>query len=116
MTTNLGNLENNLNKELQTIDAQLGEIATEKSGDFEARVEDLGDSMEDVAEEMASLDQRQAMVTKLKEQRKEIIRALEKIKDGTYGKCDSCSVEIKEKRLVAMPVAALCIDCAKNFR
>ncbi len=40
-----------------------------------------------------------------------IERTLEKIDQGTYGKCEGCSDEIGVKRLVARPVASLCIDC-----
>ena len=72
-------LYDDLAKEARLLETQLGEIATEKDGDFEVKVEDIGDSMEDVAEELASLDQRQAMVTTLKKRYKEIKSAMEKI-------------------------------------
>lgn len=106
-------LYEDLAKELKAIEDQLKEIATEKEGDFEARVEDLGDSMEDAAEELASLDQRQAMVIQLKKKHKEIKQAMGKIKAGSYGKCEKCSAVIRKERLIAMPVAALCMNCAK---
>ena len=109
-------LYNDLLKEAQTIENQLKEIAIENpasKGDFSARVEDLGDSTEDVAEEMASLDQRQAMVIELKKRYKDVNHSIEKITAGTYGKCEKCSVDIRKERLIAMPVAALCINCAK---
>src|SRR3989338_5974786 len=112
-------LYEDLSKEAEAIESQLREIASENpvtKGDFSARVEDLGDSMEDAAEEMASLDQRQAMVIQLKKRHKEVIHAMEKIKAGSYGKCENCSTPIKKERLVAMPIAALCINCAKISR
>jgi len=37
--------------------------------------------------------------------------ALRKIDDGTYGNCDSCSKQILQKRLLAVPHAPLCIKC-----
>ena len=37
--------------------------------------------------------------------------ALRKIKDGTYGVCETCSKSIPQKRLLAMPYAAMCIEC-----
>lgn len=37
--------------------------------------------------------------------------ALRKIKDGTYGVCETCSKPIPQKRLLAMPYAAMCIEC-----
>jgi RNA polymerase-binding transcription factor DksA len=41
----------------------------------------------------------------------EIDRALEKLADGTYGRCDSCSGEIAPERLEALPWATRCIAC-----
>ncbi|MBN1850647.1 MAG: TraR/DksA C4-type zinc finger protein [Deltaproteobacteria bacterium] len=41
----------------------------------------------------------------------EIIDALEKIQDGTYGICEECQEAISEKRLRASPITTLCIDC-----
>ncbi|MGQ9628862.1 MAG: TraR/DksA family transcriptional regulator [bacterium] len=40
--------------------------------------------------------------------------ALDKIENGTYGKCVSCGKFIGEKRLLALPFAQLCVDCKKN--
>ena len=37
--------------------------------------------------------------------------ALVRIQDGTFGLCEECDEEIPEKRLAAIPWAALCIIC-----
>ena len=42
---------------------------------------------------------------------KKIEHALTKIEEGTYGECESCGEEIGIPRLMARPVAQLCIDC-----
>ena len=39
-------------------------------------------------------------------------RALEKLDDGSYGRCDSCGGEIPPRRLEAMPDSVLCVTCA----
>ncbi len=41
-----------------------------------------------------------------------IDRALAKIDDGTYGRCDECGREIGAQRLEALPAASRCVDCA----
>jgi DnaK suppressor protein len=41
----------------------------------------------------------------------DIENALQKIEDGRFGKCESCSKPIAEKRLSAVPFARYCIDC-----
>lgn len=40
-----------------------------------------------------------------------IERAVEKIKEGSFGICEECGCEIADKRLEARPVVTLCIDC-----
>jgi DnaK suppressor protein len=42
--------------------------------------------------------------------------ALERIAAGTWGTCRSCGGEIAPDRLVALPWAALCIDCQRATR
>lgn len=42
---------------------------------------------------------------------KKIIEALQRIEDKEYGECESCGENIGLKRLMARPVAELCIDC-----
>src|SRR3954451_24342332 len=42
-----------------------------------------------------------------------VLRALEKLDDGTYGTCDSCGRPIAPARLKFSPEAVLCIDCAR---
>ena len=37
--------------------------------------------------------------------------ALDRIKQGTYGRCLVCKEEIPEERLEAIPYAFMCIDC-----
>jgi RNA polymerase-binding protein DksA len=45
----------------------------------------------------------------------EIEAALTRIEGGTYGICTSCSKQISEERLEALPWATLCIDCQRNL-
>ena len=43
-----------------------------------------------------------------------IDEALNRIEDGTYGKCAKCGIIIDEKRLEVIPYAVTCVDCKKN--
>ena len=40
-------------------------------------------------------------------------RALAKLEEGSYGRCDRCGGAIAPGRLEAAPESALCIDCAR---
>lgn len=44
----------------------------------------------------------------------EVLLALEKINNGTYGVCESCEQEIESERLEALPVTSLCIECKRR--
>jgi DnaK suppressor protein len=43
-----------------------------------------------------------------------IERALAKVEDGSYGRCDTCGEPIAPARLHARPDSALCIGCASS--
>jgi DnaK suppressor protein len=44
--------------------------------------------------------------------RADVVRALEKLDDGSYGLCDVCGRAIPEGRLEALPWAVLCVEDA----
>jgi DnaK suppressor protein len=43
---------------------------------------------------------------------KELKVTLQRIEEGTYGLCEACGQAIDSERLVALPIATLCIACA----
>ena len=45
-----------------------------------------------------------------------VLRALEKLDEGTYGACDNCGRPIAPARLRFSPESVLCIDCARAAR
>ena len=40
--------------------------------------------------------------------------ALERIEDGSFGRCEACGGKIPKPRLAAIPYAALCVQCASQ--
>jgi len=115
----LKKLDENLAREQAEIERELRGIATENpivKGDFDVKVQDVGPSQEDAAQEAGELDRNQALVDELERRFKEISHTRERIKAGEYGQCKKCSVDIQADRLEAMPVASLCIDCAQKYQ
>ena len=55
-----------------------------------------------------------ALVSNLRTELREVVRALEKLDTGDYGTCERCGNLIGEDRLEAIPWAALCIDCKRK--
>jgi len=45
----------------------------------------------------------------------DIAAALERIDQGSYGRCEECNAEIPEARLRALPYARYCVDCARKL-
>jgi DnaK suppressor protein len=46
----------------------------------------------------------------------EIAEALERIKQGTYGRCEECRIPIHKARLLALPYTRHCVDCARKLQ
>lgn len=45
---------------------------------------------------------------------RQVSEALERIDDGSYGRCLQCGESISAKRLAALPWVALCIGCQEG--
>ncbi|WP_414041851.1 RNA polymerase-binding protein DksA [Acidithiobacillus sp. M4-SHS-6] len=63
----------------------------------------------------ASLETDMGLELRARDRERKLIRkinqALDRIKEGEYGYCEACGVEIGLRRLEARPTATLCIDC-----
>ena len=44
---------------------------------------------------------------------RDVVAALQKIDDGSFGNCERCGEAIADKRLEALPFARYCIDCQR---
>jgi DnaK suppressor protein len=44
---------------------------------------------------------------------RDVVSALQKIDDGSFGACERCGEAISDKRLDALPFARYCIDCQR---
>ena len=47
---------------------------------------------------------------------KEIDAALERIEQGTFGRCEECGKDLSKERLEALPYARHCIECAQKHQ
>ncbi len=45
----------------------------------------------------------------------QVERAIRRLKQGTYGKCEGCQTKIPMARLSALPYSTLCIKCQREF-
>lgn len=68
----------------------------------------------DVADHTEAFNEQRATLATLETRYNNIMRALQKISDGTYGTCTVCNEPIPEDRLTANPAATTCIAHADN--
>lgn len=70
--------------------------------------------MERVADEVEEYASLLSLEYNLESQIQEIDRALERIKNGTFGTCKKCKKEIEKERLRVNPTTEICQKCAKK--
>jgi len=99
--------------ELQESIAGLTEAHPEPVGPIEAS--DGSQEFEDVAVDFLEIQQEQSLLVNQQALLKEVEDALKRIEQGTYGKCVNCGRPIPEKRLEAIPWAALDVQCEEQL-
>ena len=87
----------------------IARVKPDTPGDWQAIPEDGSiDTREDVAEKFEELEERRATEHNLEISLREVEAALERIKTGTFGKCEVGGEPIEEERLKANPAARTC--------
>ena len=98
--------KNLLQERLRALLSEAGATVTTLTGDKEQLADPL---------DIASMESNRDFQLRIRDRERVLIRkikeALDRIEAGEYGLCVICGQEISEKRLLARPVAAHCIDC-----
>lgn len=76
----------------------------------------LGDEIDDNAEEIVEFDQNLAIEKNLEPMLRDIKSALSQIEKGTYGVCKYCKKPIDLKRMEARPFSSSCISCKSRIQ
>jgi DnaK suppressor protein len=105
-----------LEKKKLDIEEQLKTFAKKTSEDnWQTEFPQLTDTPEDKVDEVEEYENLLPVEHSLEESLRDVNIALEKIEQGTYGKCDcgctGCECEIPEERLIALPEAKTCNTC-----
>lgn len=116
-------LKESLEKKKSELEKELTKFAKKDDklkGDWDTRFPryDGGETgsaaLEKAADEVEEYSTLLSLEYNLEGRLKDIDSALEKIKKGTYGKCENCGKEIDEERLKVHPEAKFCLDCDKK--
>ncbi len=102
----------NLDKVRNTLEARLRELNERVEEIDEDLSEHEEDDSEDRATEIAGDEVLEELGSAGLREMQQIRSALKRLDKGTYGTCTRCGKKIADRRLRAVPEAALCIDCA----
>ncbi len=106
---NLKTIEADLLKRKLELEQKLTEMSKEQFSD--GQVQDPGDQALTATMESLRMSLQDAEV----EEYRGIAKALERIKEGSYGICSDCGNPISEKRLQSFPGTMRCLACQENF-
>ena len=81
----------------------------------ENKMDILRSDKSEVADHIEELVDNRAVLNELEAEHTEVLAALERIEDGTYGTCEVSGEEIPTARLDAYPAARTCIEHAANL-
>jgi len=98
---NTEDFKQKLDEELETVMQELAELGHEDIDETATESDELADRMEEHGENIA---EKAALVLR----KKELVAALARIKNGTYGLCEECGEKIDEDRMEANPAASTC--------
>ena len=100
--------------------AEIEEILIAKRDELAKRLERIKENLtagrsadsQEQAQELENAEVVDALGNEARLELSQVARALDQIKNGTYGICVSCGEEIPRARLKAQPFADRCIRCA----
>jgi RNA polymerase-binding transcription factor DksA len=97
---------------VKTLEDEACKKGTDAAGDLSTLPQHLADLGTDSHEQDISL----GLMENETDELHEIQEAFERIKDGSFGLCETCKKKIPKERLKAIPYARLCVACKKKER
>lgn len=103
-----------LEAEKDSVDEELAQYGKRAGDSWEGSSGSQGEEADpsDAADNIEELAINTPLVAELQKRHKDIEDALEKMREGTYGACETCGAEIPFDRLEADPAARTCIEHA----
>ena len=99
-----------LQGDVKTLEDEACKKGTDAAGDLSTLPMHLADLGTDSHEQDISL----GLMENETDELHQIQEAFERIKDGSFGMCESCHKKIPKERLKAIPYARLCVACKKK--
>ncbi|MCU1676846.1 MAG: transcriptional regulator, TraR/DksA family [Frankiales bacterium] len=99
---------------LAEIDGSTQVLEGENAGDF-TELSSFDQHPADSGTIVADAQRQDAILHAIGDQRTQVIAALARIANGTFGKCVDCGKDLPEERLEARPEAARCVEDQARF-
>jgi RNA polymerase-binding transcription factor DksA len=109
-------IKEELQKKKESLQTMLSSFATKDpslKGDWDSKYPRVPEGgLEEAAGEVEEYSTSLPIEHNLELQLQDVENALDKIEQGTYGKCETCGMQIEEERLVVSPEARFCAMCS----
>lgn len=113
----LKSMRSELNKELTRLRAELAEVEGEMDDLISSAGVGAGDDQADAGAKTFEREHEMSLVYNARDMVLQTERAIERIDNKTYGRCEECGSSIGKARLQVFPRATLCMSCkAKEER
>jgi DnaK suppressor protein len=103
-----------LEQMLRELDSATATLEAEDAGESE-ELSHFDQHPADTATELQDADRQNAVLENADDQRAQVLAALQRLDDGTYGRCVDCGQEIPAVRLQVRPEAARCVADQERF-
>ncbi|MEO7069080.1 MAG: TraR/DksA C4-type zinc finger protein, partial [Nostocoides sp.] len=113
-TSELRAIRAEIEADMERLRSEISQAESELVGLMRDSGDGAGDDQADAGTKTYEREQEMSVAANAREMFLQNEHALERIDDGTYGLCESCSKPIGKLRLQAAPRATLCLDCKKK--
>lgn len=91
-----------------------GEALRQSGGDASGNISNVPMHLADIGTDAFEQEMSTSLLTNGRQLQIEVAAALDRLEQGTFGKCAQCGHDIGEGRLNTLPYTRYCVDCALN--
>ena len=96
-------------------DAVVGSEALRQSGgDASGNLSNAPQHLADLGTDTFEQEMSASLLQNARQLQAEVAAALDRLEQGSFGKCQRCGRDIGDGRLQAVPYTRYCVDCAQN--
>ncbi|MFI0432808.1 MAG: hypothetical protein RLZ55_202 [Actinomycetota bacterium] len=110
----LAEIRAELAREAATLRNDLADTRSNIDGIVQDSGSAAGDDLADTGSKTFEREQEMFVAEQVSEALSQVLFAIERIDEGTYGTCEDCGLQIGRERLEAYPRATLCMGCKQR--